>query len=265
MKMAVTPTETLVREIHNEFDTAADKLLEEAQGIIAKGLTSQKADLAKKLKDAGFTNVGMVAKLKDEQEKITLAEDQARVVSKYKEKYPDYKFIFRSQVKVICQKYGLVMGTAEAYIGTIPVKNIEEISSFRVDKEDIWYTRDERTTLEPYGLQSEAERYREREEELRKARMNSGIDPNSPLDIMEHMLKPQVIWDTHMYRTRYFKIPFHICAPLKDMKVEKHQMIKDNQIMSIPIPDPVVLHFVPEGYLIVSKWGEEAEDEMLKD
>lgn len=59
----------------------------------------------------------------------------------------------------------------------------------------------------------------------------------------------------------YTKPELKICAPAKDfytqgMKVEGHKLVQD-------IKDPIVLQPVTGGYLIVSKWGLEAEDPAL--
>ncbi len=64
----------------------------------------------------------------------------------------------------------------------------------------------------------------------------------------------------------YSKCPLEIAAPVKDFNMTSHE-IKDFKISKIEIPDPVVLQpVIYEGikhYLIVTAWGDEAEDELV--
>ena len=60
----------------------------------------------------------------------------------------------------------------------------------------------------------------------------------------------------------YEILPFKMVAPVKDFDMRGKE-IKGVEIRNIPAPDPVVLQPVNGGYLIVSKWGDEASDKDL--
>jgi hypothetical protein len=231
-----------VEDIHNEFDTASDRALERANMIISLGFNQQKSDLAKTLKDAGFTRVGFVQKISEEVQNVEFEQKRANIVLKYKEKYPQYKFIFKDQIISICTKYGLIFGPAKNYKGFIPVKNIEDIAKFKVEDEDIWYTRN--STLENWGTQN-----------LKRLNNKDDFKFNSEYNFY---------WRTYNNEA-FHKVPFYIAAPFKDMELERNQVVKGNEIVNIALPDPIVLHWVKDGFLVVTKWGLEAEDELLKD
>ncbi len=54
-----------------------------------------------------------------------------------------------------------------------------------------------------------------------------------------------------------------ICAPFKDMNTE-NMRLSDDYKLEKHIPDPVVLKEVPGGYLIITAWGDESEDPLVK-
>lgn len=54
------------------------------------------------------------------------------------------------------------------------------------------------------------------------------------------------------------KKPFYICAPKKEMNMEGKKEV--GSFLINDVPDPIVLHWLPDGYLIVSKWGLEGQD-----
>jgi hypothetical protein len=56
-------------------------------------------------------------------------------------------------------------------------------------------------------------------------------------------------------------VPFFICAPKKDMSAEGMKLT--GSFLTKDLPDPIVLHFVKDGFLVVSKWGLEGEDASL--
>jgi hypothetical protein len=56
---------------------------------------------------------------------------------------------------------------------------------------------------------------------------------------------------------------FAICAPLKDMDV-RGMRLDGVELKKVQPPDPVVLCKVPQGFIIVTAWGPEADDELVK-
>ena len=231
-----TPMNEKVQQIHNAFDMAGDFALAEAKRVLDKEADKAAIERATKLKQLGFTSMQEVEALDSDESAKFRAQKKADTVTKYNVKYPQYKFIFESQVKEICEKYGLVCGTADMYKGTIPDKNIAEIAAFKVADEDTFFTEQ----YERRGTKYTKAHIIEMQKRQKEAISKKGNDYS------------------HMRLPSYEKVPFYICAPEKDMKTNGHR--KEGVML---IPDPIVLHWLPDGYLIVSKWGLEGQDPIL--
>lgn len=198
-----------VEEIHREFDSASERILEEANAILEKESSKDKEEI-RKLKELGFIKLNSVKELEEEEEKKAEATKNAELISYYKKQYPNNKFISKTEVERICKKYGLIMGSSSDYIGEIPPKNRKEIIEFKLkDKKDYAdYTTD--------GIILFAREYGK-----------TGLE----------------------YKSTSLQI---IATPdqfdLKDKIISNYRIIAK---------DPIVLHPVNGGYLIVSKWGNE--------
>ena len=202
--MSHVDTQAVIAEIHNEFDTASDKLLAEAKNILASDLNVEKGE---KLKKLGFRN----SKPAIDADTVNFWRNEAIEAKKwidyYGQHYPFNKFITVFLVGQICEKYRLVCGDADIYRGDVPAKNVLEIEAFKLRAQD-------------------THKY-----------------------LIENM-------------TRVRETNFMICAPEKDFDMTNH-IRKGNRIVVKEIPDPIVLQPVDGGFLVVSKWGLEAEDELL--
>lgn len=231
----VETVQKTIEKIHNEFDTAGEKLLAEAKQILSREDDTSKGDRLKSLGFAKCAAVETASKIKLEKAQ---SQETAELVQYYQQWYPNYKFITESIVKQICEKYGLVCGEVGMYKGDVPEKNISEIESFKLRDED----KIKQTNFDDY-----------RDNMLRNALMNqrslgfSGFyqttySPDPPSQITERLIQPI----------------FTICAPEKDFDMKYMSKIGYKLI-----PDPIVLQPVKGGYLIVSKWGLEASDEGL--
>lgn len=228
-------TNELVAEIHDSFNTASDKALEEAKCILADIQISKKGEL---LSELGFTStkesVKNTEQIKEKQQK----ENLSKIIQEYSQAYPLYKFITESQVQEICKKYGLVMGDIGRYKGDVPDKNLLEIKAFNDWKKNI---RDEHIEVAVY--------YRDYFDDLkhtsyRKSEYHNNSYYNSDCN----------------YRVQE-ENQYSICAPIKDMNVKRSELKDGWKLQNIP--DPVVLYPVYNGYLIVSQWGLEANDPLL--
>jgi hypothetical protein len=218
-------TEQIIAEIHSEFDSASEKLLQEAKDIIIKD--NDKGDRLARL---GFSS----AKPVKENEDVRKAQRDSRYVSErvsyFNQWYPHNKFITEEAVEKICGKYGLVCASANFYKGDVPEKNLVEMEQFVLRKED-----------EVIDLMSGfVESFRSRllgfhGEEFMSYASNEG---------------------------RSTRRSFKICAPEKDFDTSR--LTKQGHKMELSIPDPIVLQPVKGGYLIVTKWGLEASDDLVK-
>ncbi|HTI12486.1 MAG TPA: hypothetical protein VL832_28130 [Puia sp.] len=223
LKRAIAPR-SVIREIHQEFDTASEKLLREAKDILARpnGLS-----MANRLRGLGFGKSEGVAAVQNDAKIV----ESAALAEKYAARYPGYKFITLAQVEKICAKYNLVCGQSEDYKGDIPEKNVREIESFRVDESDIELSLFDHFT---FAI------------DLTRCMPNFGFEglPRPQLDV-EPAKKPS-------YK-------FKICAPEKDFDMAQS---KKQGFFLVP-KDPIVLSQVKGGFLVVTKWGLEASDEIV--
>lgn len=220
-------TEEVIEEIHNSFETASNRLLNEAKDIIASKIPSEHHEKIAKL---GFINAKGVQenenlkKERENQEKIALK------LEYYNQKYPFYKFITEKEVQKICEKYNLVFGQCSLYKGEIPKKNVEEISNFVQPKEeDLKYIE-----IDYFGDHKEISHY-------------------SYMLEKENKYKYSVMLHSTYYKDRSFRI----CAPISDMKTEGYKQEGYKLVKEVKeVPDPIVLFPVSDSmYIIVSKWG----------
>lgn len=241
-------TAQLVEQIHDDFFTEVNKILESAN--IMNSLDSQHQDLvdkSKRLKDSGFTNSKEVRESEIELNRISkLRHDNEskksiiKAINYFSVRYPQYKFITEQSVKKICEKYGLVYSKIQNYIGSVPDKNLKHIEDFKIKDEDKCYIREE-----SWGWGDSIDiRF------IDQSQYNYGLTNGT-------------IRNNH--RTVSYKIsPLEIAATVGDFNT-KGKQVEDFKLKNIPVPpDPIVLHPVlfedKKYYLIVTAWGPEASD-----
>lgn len=251
IKKALTPKpskkqmQDIIVGIHNEFDTAGDKLLAEANEVLNGNYDIEKGERLQRL---GFTNskaavdADTVKKMKIEKKK------QAETVEYFRTFYPNNKFITEGLVKKICEKYNLVFGGINYYKGDVPEKNIAEIENFKLREEDKDDCFDYKSTslgqlggIDNYTAGLSRERYMMHQIYMQQA-----------------LMQPQYEATPNGEKKQQ---PFKICAPESDF--DMRYMVRSGHKIELHIPDPIVLQPVKNGYLIVSKWGLEAEDAAL--
>ena len=150
-----------VQEIHDTFFTEVDRLLADAK--IMKSTETQKQallDKASRLVAAGFGNTKECKEANAEIDRITALQKEneskeslRRAIEYFSQKYPLYKFITEDSVKSICNKYNLIYGTADRYIGTFPDKNLVEMEKFKVDDDDLCWEDVETAMMSMIGGQ----------------------------------------------------------------------------------------------------------------
>lgn len=230
----------VIEKIHSDFDGAAERLLAEAQEII-NNCNAEKLDKAARLKALGFDKSSTVKESEEEARKKNEMEEISRNILYFKQHYPFNKFITEKEVEKICKKYSLVFGDAKNYKGEIPNKNLNEIENFKLRQEDMVRTSDYDRAIERYFAISVAQ-----------ARGHFGDRSYSRA---EYPVRPP---ESEM-KYYYSKSPFKMCAPEKDFDMTYY---KTEGYKIVP-KDPIVLQPVKGGYLIVSKWGLEASDELV--
>lgn len=253
-----------VEQIHDDFDTASQKAVDEANKIIAELADKGTKEQVDALIKAGFSNVPLVVNWKEESKRKTEAEKKVATVQMYQGKYPNYKFIFIDQVKDICKKYGLSCAPVGKYKGSVPQKNLLEIANFTVQDEDKyleegnrWGNRSEFDFSRPGNFRSKVQYNRLVEEYDRHNR-----EAHNMAFALGTAAAPR-------YSSGYASVPHHepvplfICAPKSDLIINKDDKEQNEVFITKEIKDPIVLHYVGDGFLIVTKWGLEGEDPSL--
>ncbi|MDR1223772.1 MAG: hypothetical protein LBL07_12985 [Tannerella sp.] len=267
------------KQIHNAFDLESESLLVMPEDHFPeKEKIEEKAGRLKKL---GFSRCGEVDAFerfdKDRESYLRSLEDQRTAhefAKKYRAKYPDLKFITKSQLDEICQKYNLVAKPVSEYVGDIPEQKLFEMEYWLDEIEDADIPDDTfKYALAVYDEELELKIKRDRERQEREAgRSLHYITPHSYyLTYFRHEYEGK----THLPESELVKVFRDKGVPEKDIRVPNILMDRHSNsglIIAAPesifrVPqknlDPVVLQPVKGGYLVVAKWGEEANDPAL--
>lgn len=288
----------LIEEIHNEFDTAPDRILEEALSIINKELQSKITleseieDKAVRLKKLGFIRNGLVDKLEsitrrnqEKDEVISMEMETAKRIKYYSETYPFLKFLTINELDRICDKYGLVYAPVGNYKMPVPDKNLEEIENSQVLKySDECLSEVRRTFIDDSYGEERKKFYRKlvqlfggnsfTEEELRKLKIKHNLNiPDYRFDDFfwyvarelkshddEHPIT-KLIKETKDYSGLFIAAPkSHF--DLSNLKFDDKKGFYKTKIEIKK--DPIVFRYVKGGIQVLSKWGLEADDPALQ-
>jgi len=116
----------IIKEIHNSFDIAEDKLLKEAEDMLESlNITTETKleEKAERLEKIGFINSKHVVKNKEIKQKIQKNQESlvktkqfADLIRYYKREYPFQKFLTEKELNSICDKYSLIYAPINNYI-----------------------------------------------------------------------------------------------------------------------------------------------------
>lgn len=270
---ALYPKEVL--EIHNEFETAADKLLLEANSIITEA-ASKNVTKVNRLQALGFKQVKEVEELTPLLKQAELSKEQVELVAYYKREYPFNKFITEEQVKHICHRYNLVCGDVSRFTGFVPEKNLKEIEDFKLkDKEANVLIGSNGLIFENAEIRRGGSYYHiytknSNSKGISAFQSGDGIAfyGKDHSNLFGYKLLPENVdhLGADLDFARSFTIEnntLKICAPVKDMNISGLELKEGYKLEKKHIPDPVVLQPVKGGYLVLTKWGQEAEDPIL--
>lgn len=257
----------VVVKIHNEFNTAGEKLLAEATEVIAKA-NSPVIDKAKRLSSLGFSQAQQVQESADIIKKAEISKETAELVQKYQVMYPNNKFITEDQVKEICFKYNLVCGDVKRFKGFVPEKNLKQIEDFK-SRYDInkqlqvihWSLgKVDVISMSDYSESKNNGYISYRHIKTGNHCFQQNINKHDGINFYgSYVDRNGKYHDDTSYR--FEVIGLQICAPIKDMDMTGMTIEDGYKIKKIYIPDPVVLQPVKGGYIIVTAWGNEASDE----
>jgi hypothetical protein len=251
------PTSEIIAEIHDTFYTEVDRLLLESEQLnsleTTKSALIEKHDRLVKLGfrstkecEEAMVEIGRLRNLESENfSKKRLTE----AINYFSFKYPHYKFITEESVRKICEKYNLIYGPVNKYIGTVPDKNLKHIEDFKINPEDSCY---QEYTFSYYNNRIHFLMYTSQDMHLAKKERETSFST------IRH--------SSSMYEDRLEECPLEIAAPLKDFDTLGMD-VKNFKLGPMEIPDPIVLKPVyykgSKHYLIVTAWGDEAADSLV--
>lgn len=220
----------IVEEIHENFYTASDKALVEAKQLLETIQVDEKALMMKQL---GFIQAKGVVENESVVNEQKRLQEEAEIIVHFQQKYPQYKYITVKDTAKVCRKYGLVLGTSDKYKGDIPTKNLMDIKNFDSDKID---KKDWQYKISEYRSESMSYVTEEIYEDYRK---NTKRHPYAYWQCIKNL---------------------YIVAPIGDMDMGNSKLENGYKIVAL---DPVVLYPVTKGFLIITAWGPEANDELV--
>jgi len=265
----------IVAEIHNEFDTAQDRLLMAADSLLAElNIPTEKqiVEKSERLKRLGFVKAEPVRIAEGtEKRKMKLVEtrEQAELIRYYKQNYPLNKFLTIGELDRICRKYNLVYMPVGNYIGDVPLKNIEEIEKAQPlrdsDKPEyrIWCKLKKDNSF--FIIKANGVHWCGiwGSEWWRIPSVVNGVNFRNQYDASEWLQKNMGFRAQYLVRSvvnyKENRQGFFICAPAS------HFEGKSTAISFFkPEPkDPIVFRYVRGGVIVDSKWGLESNDEAL--
>lgn len=253
-KMAPKPKYT-VQDIHNDFKSAADEIISEAEKLIEMPIHSAIVDKANRLTALGFTaslvireHSKDIEKENIEIEKAKKLKIQADAARYFSQKYPFNKFITLDKIRDLCQKYKLQQGWVDDYIGDVPEKNLFEIENFKLLPED---------SIVCVGINN-GSAY-----PLHDSYYISQTTADSfEIECDVHGIKHIKSLPGHYLKNAFYETNLRIIAPTSDFLKSNERVVRGE---IVEVKDPIVLQPVfYEGlediYLIVTAWGDEASD-----
>jgi len=287
----------LIEEIHNEFDTAPDRILQQALSIISEqqgskvSLESEIEDKAVRLRNLGFVKNGIVDKLEKIEERnhqkdliINMESKMAEGIRYYARTYPFLKFLPVSELDRICDKYGLVYAPVKHYKMPVPDKNLKEIENAQslksIDTQPDVVTR---TYYDKSYGEGRKWGYKQlvkllggnsfTDDEIRELANKHGISLqwSSPSDFFWQVGRVKLSDDdmciTEEVVETSSRSGLFIAAPKDHFDLTGLTFDKKKGYFQTTIQikkDPIVFRYVKGGIQVLSKWGLEADDPALQ-
>ena len=299
MERPVQPQKTeqeLIEEIHNEFDTAPERILQQALSIISEqeglkvSLESEIEDKAIRLKNLGFVKNGLVHKLdeietrnKEKDLIIDMEMKMAQGIRYYAQTYPFLKFLPVSELDRICDKYGLVYAPVKHYKMPVPDKNLKEIENAQplkttdVQPDIITRTFYDDSYNRKWGYNKVKEFLGGNsftDDEIRDLAKKHGIDLGwrvSGVDFFWRVGRKILSDDDMCITTEVVETSsrsgLFIAAPKDHFDLTGLTFDKKKGYFKTTIQvkkDPIVFRYVKGGIQVLTKWGLEADDAALQ-
>jgi len=135
--MGIFSKTVTVEQIHEEFDSAEERILTQCDLIINCVVKHKVENKAKLLKNLGFINSETVSEGTKIGKVVSVSKTQAETIRELKSRYFLDKFITIDELERICTKYGLIHAPVTNYIKDVPEKNVlEMVNSKPLDRGD---------------------------------------------------------------------------------------------------------------------------------
>lgn len=254
---------TTVEKIHAEIDTAQDRLLAHAYEILNK----MPSDKIKRLSKIGFHGIDAIKKYR-------VTNEQAELIEYYKQNYPFQKFITEKEMDRICKKYNLIYAPIGRYKNDVPEKNITDIEVVSELKREDYAKNEFKTRLKlecwPFPTGGSFLSIWSTLFWTLPRVIDGEYDFFSRADAAIKQQFPKASKYDYVVRScRPFEINrqgLFIAAPKShfDLKGLSNQTERGFfNITLIEPKDPIVFRYVKGGIQVITKWGEEANDEAL--
>lgn len=266
---------TTVQKIHNEIDTAQDRLLIEAEDTISKlSLSEENLSKFNLLEKAGFVNSEEYVMLKSVVEKSNQNIEKAKLINYYKSNYPFIKFLTIEEFDKICDKYNLIYGPSSSYKKDIPFDNLKEIDSAKpLNNSDkpvdiILYKVECSISDLSYGMSVSGLSLNERNA-IRKGiiiERNKYYLNHCSRTLTEYFNKPVTVAYESLYQevTNIDRSGLFIAAPKSHFDLGKLKNLGKGFFNFKTEPkDPIVFRYVKGGIQVLSKWGDEENEIQL--
>ncbi len=250
----------LVAEIHNEFDTAQDRLLQEAKSIIGNA----NEDYIYRLHQVGFVNTPQAKK----HSSLVKSKEQADLIAYYKQHYPFQKFLTEDELDRICTKYNLIYAPIANYIKDVPQKNLKDIQNAKgltseYDVSVVYFVQLEKKYVLGTCPTEIAQK------------LVNGFYSGSPINNNINgcikktfgVVNEYYKWNMFNYKeTIINKQGYFIAAPKSHFNIEglkKEGKFGFMNLIVTEVKDPIVFRYCKGGIQVLTKWGLEASDELL--
>lgn len=275
-------SDDIVREIHAEFDNAQELLLKEANEILGKAVNKeiQVGELHNRLGFVSSPAAKRASLIIGEKEK---AEETANLVNYYKQHYPFQKFLTEAQLDQICEKYNLIYAPIKNYKKDVPEKNLRDIANAKELEKSLVVEDEMMVVLNGPRYSPQSVAYTRFVEWAGKTEFTEAeiIDlfSRAKVDYYSHRLLDFVYYITrnsHIFGGSVLanesivttnKTGLFIAAPKSHFDLTNLSKKGKYGFLNITVrevKDPVVFRYCKGGIQVITKWGIEAEDELLQ-
>jgi hypothetical protein len=229
MELKTIPTKTF-REVHEELENES-LFLHKIHNI------KDFKDKADFLSSIGFTN-SISTKI------YSAISENSIVIQEYKVKYFGvYKFILKPQLERVCEKYNLYVRDTKFFLGDIPEKNIKDIMNFKICINDLPIYDERHIRFIEEFIENPHKRVFERGSLMIKIQDFGKLRLSGLIEIASI----KSLFSDSAFEESNNRI------------IDELEIQPKNQVDL----DPIVLCRTKHGYLIITAWGDEANDELI--